>query len=164
MIQHGIIVERRAMTKISRLTIDPKDMGLFISNFWVTITLLEDKEEVKNFLKDLLSHTEMKMLAKRLQIAKMLLSGYNYVLIKNYVKVTDQTIAKINNLIHSDSGGFEKAINLLTEYEKVKQKKLEQNSSYSLTKKYHTLAIPDEVAAGIKEEIKKHHKRQSIYK
>lgn len=61
------------MTKISRIKINPKHLDFFLHNFWNLITLLENKDQVKNFFRDLLSHTEMKMFAKRIQIAKMLL-------------------------------------------------------------------------------------------
>ena len=82
------------MTKVSRIKLDPKHLGFFLNNFWNLITLLENKDQVKSFLKDLLTHTEMKMFAKRIQIAKMLLEGYSYQTIRSYVKVTDSTIAR----------------------------------------------------------------------
>lgn len=87
------------MTKISRIRVDSRHLGFFINNFWNLITLLENKDQVANFLKDLLTHTEMKMLAKRIQIAKMLLEGHDYRAIRGYVKVSDATIATISNKI-----------------------------------------------------------------
>ena len=43
------------MTKVSRWTVDPERMGIFIDNFWNVLTLLDSKDQVKAFLKDLLS-------------------------------------------------------------------------------------------------------------
>lgn len=63
------------MTKLSRIKVKEEHLGLFINSLWNLITLLENKDQVKNFLKDLLTHTEMKMFAKRTQIAKMLIEG-----------------------------------------------------------------------------------------
>lgn len=76
------------MTKVSRYS-DPKRLSHFIHRFWSAITLLEDRSEVISFLKDLFTPTEIRMFAKRLQIADMLAKGYKYEDIRNYVRITD---------------------------------------------------------------------------
>ncbi|MDP2861152.1 MAG: Trp family transcriptional regulator, partial [bacterium] len=76
------------MTKLSRIPVDPPKMGWIINNFWNAITLLDDKDKIKLFLKDILSLVEMKMIAKRLQVAKMLLEENDYLTIRNYTRVT----------------------------------------------------------------------------
>lgn len=93
-------------------------MGVFIDNFWNAITLIESKEETRKFLRDLLTHTEVKMLAKRIQIAKMLIEGYDYQTIKNKVKVTSNTIARINNELNTNGQGLKKIVNRLITIEK----------------------------------------------
>src|SRR3990172_3046744 len=94
------------MPKISRLAPDPRHIGIFVDNFWNAITFLENKEETKSFLRNLLTHTETKMFAKRIQIAKMLAQGYDYLTIRNCVKVTSGTIAHINNLLNTSGEGL----------------------------------------------------------
>ena len=66
------------MPRVSQIQIEAKRMAYFISNLWNTITLLENREEAVSFLKELLTQTEIRMLAKRIQIAKMLMEGYKY--------------------------------------------------------------------------------------
>lgn len=151
------------MTKISRIRVDPRHMGFFLHNFWNLITLLEDKDQVKNFLKDLLTHTEMKMLAKRIQIAKMLLEGYDYRSIRNYIKVTDTTIAKINNILATSEGGLKTAVEYLQKIEEEIKKKQMQVTP-SLKKKYPMYFLPENIVEGITKQIKKRRKRASVKK
>lgn len=94
-------------------------MGRFINNLWSAFALLENKEEAREFLKDILSHTETKMLAKRLQIAKMLLEGRSYQAIKTYTGVQNSTVAKINNILNTSEGdGLRRVAEGLIELEK----------------------------------------------
>jgi len=153
------------MTKLSRNPVDRKRMGYFISNFWNAVTLLEDKEEVKSFFKDILSYTEARMLAKRLQIAKMLLEGYDYQTIKRYVKVTDQTISKINNIFRRDGAGLEAAVNHLRKIEARREKQLRAQSPTSfenIKKRYKGYYWPEEVLALLEKKLKKVVRRRSV--
>lgn len=59
-------------------------------------------------IRDLFTHTEYKMFAKRLEIARRLLDGDDYQTIKNKVKVTGTTIALINNILAEKGEGFRK--------------------------------------------------------
>lgn len=149
------------MTKISRIKVDPRHMGFFLHNFWNLITLLEDKDQVKNFLKELLTPTEMKMLAKRIQIAKMLLEGYDYRSIRNYVKVTDTTIAKINNILASAGDGLRTAISELQKIEDEINKE-RMRTGANLKKKYPTYFLPEIIIDEIDKKVKKHKKRSSV--
>lgn len=153
------------MTKVSRIRIDSKRLGVFINNFWSLITLLENKDQVAHFLKDLLTHTEMKMLAKRIQIAKMLIEGYSYQTIKGFVKVTDPTIAKINNKLEAGGEGLKTAILYLQKIEKEIDKE-RMRATPNLKKKYPTYFLPeiiiDEVAKHLKKSKKKHSARKYI--
>ena len=72
-------------------------MRLFLDDFWSAVASFESKQEAKNFFSDFLTPTERKMFAKRFQILMMLLLDYNYSEIKNRVRVSDSTIARMNN-------------------------------------------------------------------
>ncbi len=112
------------MTKVSRIPVEPPElMGVYIDNFWNAITLLESKAETREFLKDLLSHTEVKMLAKRIQIAKMLINRADYQTIKSKVRVTSNTIAKINNQLNTNGFGLKKTIGRIIKLEEQKRPK-----------------------------------------
>ncbi len=151
------------MPKVSRIKIDSKHMGYYINNFWSLITHLENKEQVKIFLKDLLTHTEMKMLSKRIQIAKMLLEGYTYQEIKGYVKVTDSTISKINNILSVDGEGLKTAVKYLHKIEMDIERKMMQSGS-SVKEKYPEYFLLDRLVQGAGKELKKRKKRKSAVK
>lgn len=87
------------MTKVSKKPIPTRDEERFLDDFWSAVTSLEDKKETRGFLTEILTPTERIMIVKRLQIVMMLLLKYDYQQIKNKVKVTNETIAKMNNLL-----------------------------------------------------------------
>ncbi|MFH0937274.1 MAG: YerC/YecD family TrpR-related protein [Candidatus Daviesbacteria bacterium] len=99
---------------------DPKRLSEFINRFWDAITLIEDRREAITFLKDLLTPTEVRMLAKRLQIADMLSKGYKYEAIRNYARVTVQTISSVNNRLSFGNDGL---VQILKKLEKIDQKR-----------------------------------------
>lgn len=108
---------------------DPKKLSIFIYRFWDAITLLEDRNTTMAFFKDLLTPTEVRMLAKRLQIADMLAKGYKYEDIKNYVRVTVQTISHVNNKLNYGENGLIKILQKLEKIDKSRQDKLEGKRS-----------------------------------
>lgn len=90
------------MTKVSRLPVEKEKMSLFLDDFWAAVASLKSKAEAKNFFNQFLTHTERKMFAKRFQISMMLLLGYEYREIKNRVKVSDATTARISNWLEDN--------------------------------------------------------------
>lgn len=101
-------------------------MGLYINNLWSVFTLIFSKEEIKALFKDLFTHTEYKMFAKRLEIAHRLLEGQTYEQIKNDLKVTEHTIRTVSNILERDGAGFRRAHQLLTGLEKDFKRKREK--------------------------------------
>jgi len=153
------------MTKLSRNPVDRKRMGYFINNFRNAVTLLEDKEEVKNFFKDTVTYTEMRMLAKRLQIAKMLLEGYDYQTIKRYVKVTDSTISKINNLLRKNGVGIKAAVGYLQKIEEKQEKELRAQKPTSFAnakKRYKGYYWHEEVFSLLEKAFRKRARKKSV--
>lgn len=148
------------MTKISRIKVDPKHLGLFINNFWSLVTLLENKDQVRGFLKDLLTHTEMKMFAKRIQIAKMLLEGYDYQNIRSHVKVSDPTIAKISNLLSISGEGLRTAINYLQKIEADIEKE-KMRITPNLKKQYGIYFLPEKLIDATNKKLKSQNKKHS---
>ncbi len=94
------------MTKVSRQQSNSKQSESNLKDLWSAITLLKNREETKGFLSELLSHTEMMMLAKRVQIVRGLLKDESYRVIKQRVVVQNSTIAKINNQLHTSREGW----------------------------------------------------------
>lgn len=142
---------------------DPKKLSVFIHRFWDAITLIEDRPEAISFLKDLLTPTEVRMLAKRLQIADMLAKGYKYEDIKTHVRVTVQTISHVNNKLQFGENGLIKILQRLEKIDKSKQDKLEGKRSIfsqppGLGRAASTLA-----AKGL-DKLVRHHKKISSIK
>lgn len=117
------------MPRVSQIQIEAKRMGYFISNLWNVVTLIESKEEAIQLFKELLTPTEVRMLAKRIQIAKMLLEGHKYDTIKSHARVTDSTISSVNNQLNFGGGGYNKIVNRLITLEVKKQERLEGKKS-----------------------------------
>lgn len=151
------------MTKISRIKVDSRHLGFFINNFWNLITLLENKDQVASFLKDLLTHTEMKMFAKRIQIAKMLLEGHNYQSIRGYVKVSDTTIATISNKLEIGGEGLKTAIGYFKKVEKdIEEERL--RIVPDLKKRYGEYFFLDKIIDKTSKYAKTSNKKRSIKK
>jgi len=77
-------------------------MSLFLDDFWTAIASLKSKNEARNFFNQFLTHTERKMFAKRFQIALMLLLDYDYENIIKRIKVSNSTIANVNNWLEEN--------------------------------------------------------------
>jgi len=150
------------MTKISRIDIDPKQMARFINSLWDVLTLIDDRKEAKAFFKDIFTRTEIIMFAKRVQVAKMLLLGYDYQTISSFVRVGNSTIAKVNDWLN-ESKGARKIIERLLEIEKRRKKRLEMppptRGITSLTP--NLLKLGTQIAV---RQYKKRKKRKSVEK
>lgn len=114
-----------------------------MDEFWTMIALLETKYEVQSFFKDLLSATESVMLARRIQIAKLLLSHLGYDTIQKRLGVAPNTIASVHRWLEGGFGGYMSAIPKLEKEiarrEKVVEKRQEESVPLSaawMRKKY----------------------------
>jgi TrpR-related protein YerC/YecD len=84
------------MPKVARKLTDKKKIDQFCDDFLDAIALLNSKEDARGFFNDLLTHTERIMLAKRFQVAVMLIEGHDYQTIRNSVEVANSTITRVN--------------------------------------------------------------------
>lgn len=125
-------------------------MSLFLDDFWTAVASLKSKAEARNFFNQFLTHTERKMFAKRFQIAMMLLLGYDYQNIKKRIRVSDATIAKINNWLQENQSLIEVAKRIIR-LKSIKAEKLEGKSFYKPKKTAGSVLVE----AGIGEIIKK---------
>lgn len=123
--------------------INPKERHRILDEFWTMIALLETKDEVKSFFKDLLSATESVMLARRIQIAKLLLSDMSYDAVQKRLGAAPNTIASVHKWLQGGFGGYASAIPKLereiVRREKVAEKQQEESvplSSAWMRKKY----------------------------
>jgi len=103
------------------------------------------------------------MLAKRFQIALMLLAGYDYQAIKNYTKVSEQTIARVANKLIEIQTPFKKTAREIIEIKHQKLEKIRRPKKYSLPGDFTTPAT-EKVVEEVAWKIRQHKKKQSISK
>jgi len=82
----------------------------FLGEFYDMIALLKSREEAKQFFKDLLTLSEVVMISRRLQIAKMLLEGFTYRDIRAKLKVGISTIISVERWLNQGFGGYKNII------------------------------------------------------
>lgn len=83
----------------------------------------DDIGNAAKFLRDLLSYQESEMIAKRLKIAEFLLEGKTYFEIREALKVSSGTIARIHEWLKMSGEGYRWAIqNTKEEMKKIKEK------------------------------------------
>jgi TrpR-related protein YerC/YecD len=78
-------------------------------------------EDSALFIQDLLTENEVKILSKRLRIAKLLLKGKKYEDIIEEVRAARATIAKVAVWLSESGEGFKKVVRRLPEPEKIKE-------------------------------------------
>lgn len=108
------------MTKISRKKLEPNTDEYLRDQLWKAVTLLEDKTQVKEFLRDILTRTEITMLSKRLQAVKMIDEGYTYRQISKGLNMSESTIGKLHNWFDAFGSGYRNVIERLQKIENQK--------------------------------------------
>ena len=113
---------------------------LFI-NFAKALASIRNSLEAANFIKDLLSAGEVLMLARRLQIAELLMQGYTYQQIEKSIKVSNTTIAKVHHWLNLYGEGYR----VIVERNMTKPDKVDYGamSFYNLKKKYPMYFWPE---------------------
>lgn len=82
----------------------------FLGEFYDMISLLRTRDEVKKFFKDLLTLSEVVMISRRIQIAKMLIGGLSYEEIRKELKVGSNTINQVERWLNNGFGGYKEII------------------------------------------------------
>lgn len=88
------------MAKIKPHQIDAKQKYIAINNLFEVISVLKTKKEIVDFFLGLFSPSESLMLARRIQIAKMLFEDANYEDIRKALGVGNNTIQKTDQWLH----------------------------------------------------------------
>ncbi|MDO8620520.1 MAG: Trp family transcriptional regulator [bacterium] len=118
------------MARFKPERLSTKEKYGLLKEFWTTLALLEDVEQIQNFLKDLLSETEAVMLARRLKIAKLIYQGKSYEAIEKLMHASPTTIASVHSWLDGGFGGYLQGIQKLREElgrQAVLQEKKEQS-------------------------------------
>lgn len=128
------------MAKVKYHHLSDDEKKVYLGDFYTMVSLLKTREEVKNFFKDLLTLSEMVMISRRIQIAKMLLEGETYESIRDKLKVGATTVSQVERWLNNGFGGYKTTIKKYkNKYPKFKQSEVDDVSPFSLAtirKKY----------------------------
>lgn len=137
-------------TNVARLSKKIQE-ELFI-DFVRSIASLNNSVEAANYIKDLLSESEVLMLARRLQIARLLSEGNTYHQIYKITKASFTTIGKVQTWLKLYGEGYRTVIGRTQ-----KTPKSESSSWSSLKRKYPMYFWPEIL---LKEIVKSASKRE----
>lgn len=101
------------MPKLTPIKIPFKTRRSLQKRLFSKMAKLKTSLEMEKFLKDLLTESELVMVTRRLQIAKMLLDGALYSEIKHKLGVGDSTVLSVRKRLEAGSGGYLKFIRWL---------------------------------------------------
>lgn len=104
--------------RIEKLSINEQEDILF--DFLNAFRVLKTDEETALFVRDLLTASEVKILAKRLRIAKLLSEGKTYDQVEKIVHASHGTVAKVARWLSEKGEGFRK---VLSRIPKVKERR-----------------------------------------
>lgn len=74
------------------------------------LNLLKGVEDLKIFLKDILTRSELRMLKRRWHIASLLLQGLDIRTVASKSRTSTQTVSKIKHILENGNGGLRLAI------------------------------------------------------
>lgn len=77
------------------------------------ILLLENAEECYNFFEDICTVSEIKAMAQRLEVAKMLKAGYTYMDICSKTGASTATISRVNRCYNYGADGYKTILDRL---------------------------------------------------
>ncbi|MBI2674429.1 MAG: hypothetical protein HYX22_01700 [Candidatus Yanofskybacteria bacterium] len=119
--------------KVRPRKLEGKDRMKYLDTLYTAMSSLKSREEIKSFMRDLLTESERVMLGRRILIAKKLLEGKLYTEIIQEMKVGMDTIMRVHRWLEDENTGYEKAIKELDKTLKVREEKIEKYRNYPTT-------------------------------
>jgi len=86
--------------------VDKGERYRMLDDFFSMVAQINSKKAAASFFKDLLTPSESLMLTRRIEIAKLLLAGWDYRNIEKRLKVGSNTINNVNRWLYSGFGGY----------------------------------------------------------
>ena len=77
---------------------------------------IANKNDIMNFLRDVMTEKEIIEISSRLEAARMLQSGDKYTDIINQTKLSSRTIARISKWMKDGRGGYAKALEIINNH------------------------------------------------
>lgn len=97
--------------KVKYNSLSEAERKRYLGDFYSMVSMLDGREEIKNFFKDLLTLSEITMISRRIQIAKSLLEGKSYELIRRELGAGFSTINHVEKWLNEGFGGYKTVIN-----------------------------------------------------
>lgn len=124
------------MAKVRVYTVDKKERNRIVRELFTIIADLKNKEEVFGFLMGLFSPSESLMVGRRIQVAKLLLQDYGYDYIEKKLKVSHQTINKIEHWLNKNEERGKLILKNMEREERQKQKNKDFKGDFNLLNRY----------------------------
>lgn len=108
------------------------------------VSSVKNSEEAAQVLTDLLTPSEIEMVAKRLEIAKLLIQGKTYDQIRTIINAGYSTIGRINTWLNLAGEGFKIAVSRMKSEQKqpTMDEKLDPFSWHNIGRRYPTRIWP----------------------
>lgn len=82
----------------------------YLGDFYNIVSSLQGYDEAKNFFKDLLTTSEMVMICRRIQIAKLLMKGWTHEMVKEKLGAGLATITQVDKWLNEGFGGYARVL------------------------------------------------------
>lgn len=102
--------------------IDQRLMDPMIDALFDAILLLENREECYRFFQDIATVSEIKALAQRLEVAKLLEKNITYTTIAQTTGASTATISRVKRCLYFGADGYQLILQRLAEQEKAAPK------------------------------------------
>ena len=127
--------------KVKPRKVQKGDKIRYLDALYTSVSLIKGREEVKNFLRDLLTESERIMLGRRIIIAQKLLKEEPYEQIARDLRVGTDTINRVHRWLADEDNGYEQVVKRLekelsTRQEKIDSKYIDPFSFNGLRKRY----------------------------
>jgi len=127
--------------KVKPRKVQKEDKIKYLDALYTSVSLIKGREEVKNFLRDLLTESERIMLGRRIIIAQKLLKEESYEQIAGDLRVGTDTINRVHRWLADETNGYEQVVKKLekelnTRQAKAESKYIDPFSFKGLRKRY----------------------------
>lgn len=87
----------------------------FIDRLFEAVSLLHNEEEYYRFFEDVCTVSELKAIAQRLEVAKMLAENKTYIDIANVTGASTATISRVKKCLNYGADGYKLILSRLSE-------------------------------------------------
>jgi len=98
------------------VSFEPRIKDPLVDRLFEAILLLRNQEECYRFFDDLCTVGEIKALAQRLEVARLLQARRTYMNICRMTGASTATVSRVKRFLNSGSGGYKLVLQRLAEY------------------------------------------------